>query len=157
MMALKLSVHVRYIGTCTEKTFILSMLNICIFHKWRKVLLINLAKNAVFIKLFNNLLKLKLDLHTCSLFSIGGFFLVAACVGSNNTPLRVASGVNMNALSEIYISQSEIESTSQNNQSENCFLSVFGVVQKNMAASMRYDRQRFDRYFTTIWHRWVEL
>jgi len=34
----------------------------------------------------------------------------------------------MNALSEIYISQSEIESTSQNNQSENRFLRVFGVV-----------------------------
>ena len=57
-------------------------------------------------------------------------FFVAACVGSNNTPLRVASGVNMNALSEIYISQSEIESTSQNNQSENRFLSVYGVVLK---------------------------
>jgi hypothetical protein len=34
----------------------------------------------------------------------------------------------MNTLSEIYISQSEIESTSQNNQSENQFLCVFGVV-----------------------------
>jgi hypothetical protein len=52
------------------------------------------------------------------------FLLVAACVGSNNTPLRVASGVNMNALSEIYISQSEIESTLQNNQSENRFFRV---------------------------------
>ena len=36
----------------------------------------------------------------------------------------------MKALSEIYISQSEIESTSQNNQSENRFLSVVGVVLK---------------------------
>ena len=36
----------------------------------------------------------------------------------------------MNTLSEIYISQSEIESTSQNNQSENRFLSVVGVVLK---------------------------
>jgi hypothetical protein len=34
----------------------------------------------------------------------------------------------MNALSEIYISQSEIESISQNNQSENRFLSVVGDV-----------------------------
>jgi hypothetical protein len=72
-----------------------------------------------------NLIKIR-STHLLPIFY--RFLLVAACVGSNNTPLRVASGVNMNALSEIYISQSEIESISQNNQSENRFLSVFGAV-----------------------------
>ena len=66
-----------------------------------------------------NLIKIR-STHLIPIFY--RFFLVAACVGSNNTPLRVASGVNINALSEIYISQSEIESTSQNNQSKNRFL-----------------------------------
>jgi hypothetical protein len=66
-----------------------------------------------------------------------------SCSRSNNIPLRVASGVSVNTLSEIYINKSEIESTSQNNQSENRFFRVFGV--KNMAASIH---QRFDRYLT---------
>jgi hypothetical protein len=71
---------------------------------------------------------LKLDLHTCSLFSIVLFG--RSCSRSNNTPLRVASGVSMNTLSQIYICQSEIESTLQNNQSVNRFLRVFGVCVK---------------------------
>ena len=48
-------------------------------------------------------------------------FFGRSCSRSNNTALRVASGVNMNTLSQIYISQSEIVSTLQNNQSENAF------------------------------------
>jgi hypothetical protein len=45
-----------------------------------------------------------------------------------NPPFTVVSGISMDTLSQIYINQSEIESTLQNNQSENRFLRVFGVV-----------------------------
>ena len=102
-----------------------------------------------------NLIKIR-STHLLPIFYRFWVFFGRSCSRSNNTPLRVASGVRMNTLSQIYICQSEIESTLQNSQSENRFLRVFGVCVKKMAASMRYDWQRFDSYFTTIWHRWVE-
>jgi hypothetical protein len=78
------------------------------------------------VQYMSNLIKIR-STHLLPIF-YRCFFFGRSCSRSNNTPLTVVSGVIMNTLSQIYISQSEIESTLQNNQSENRFLRVFGVV-----------------------------
>jgi hypothetical protein len=103
-----------------------------------------------------NLIKIR-STHLLPIFYRFWVLFGRSCSRSNNTPLRVASGVSMNTWSQIYISQSEIESTLQNNQSEKRFLRVFGVVQKiHGSLHAIWHWQRIDRYVTIIWHRWVE-
>jgi hypothetical protein len=70
------------------------------------------------VQYMSNLIKIR-STHLLPIFY--RCFFGRSCSRSNNPPLTVVSGVSMNTLSQIYISQSEIESTLQNNQSENAF------------------------------------
>jgi hypothetical protein len=71
------------------------------------------------VQYMSNLIKIR-STHLLPIFYRCVFF-GRSCSRSNNPPLAVVSGVSMNTLSQIYISQSEIKSTLQNKQSENAF------------------------------------
>ena len=83
------------------------------------------------VQYMSNLIKIR-STHLLPIFY--RCFFGRSCSRSNNPPLTVVSGVSMNTLSQIYISQSEIESTLQNNQSD--FESIFNIYNRKLGTSL---------------------